>query len=30
VKSYLKRSLESMREKSIGVQPMRCEDRSYE
>jgi RNA polymerase sigma-70 factor (ECF subfamily) len=30
VKSHLKRSLESMREKTIGMQPMRCEDRSYE
>ena len=30
VKSHLKRSLESMREKTIGVQPVRCEDRSYE
>jgi RNA polymerase sigma-70 factor (ECF subfamily) len=30
VKSHLKRSLESMREKTAGVQPMRCEDRSYE
>ena len=30
VKSHLKRSLESMREKTIGTQPMRCEDRSYE
>jgi RNA polymerase sigma-70 factor (ECF subfamily) len=30
VKSHLKRSLESMREKTVGMQPMRCEDRSYE
>ncbi|MEO7206166.1 MAG: sigma-70 family RNA polymerase sigma factor [Steroidobacteraceae bacterium] len=30
VKSHLKRSLESMREKTIGVRPVRCEDRSYE
>jgi RNA polymerase sigma-70 factor (ECF subfamily) len=30
VKSHLKRSLESMREKTIAMQPMRCEDRSYE
>ena len=30
VKSHLKRSLESMREKTIGMQVMRCEDRSYE
>ncbi len=28
VKSHLKRSLESMREKTIGTQPLRCEDRS--
>lgn len=30
VKSHLKRSLESMREKTAGMQPVRCEDRSYE
>ena len=30
VKSHLKRSLESMREKSIGMQAARCEDRSHE
>jgi RNA polymerase sigma-70 factor, ECF subfamily len=30
VKSHLKRSLESMREKTVGTQPARCEDRSYE
>jgi RNA polymerase sigma-70 factor, ECF subfamily len=30
VKSHLKRSLESMREKTIGAQAVRCEDRSYE
>jgi RNA polymerase sigma-70 factor (ECF subfamily) len=28
VKSHLKRSLESMREKTIGMQPARCEDSS--
>jgi RNA polymerase sigma-70 factor (ECF subfamily) len=28
VKSHLKRSLDSMREKTIGVQPARCEDSS--
>jgi RNA polymerase sigma-70 factor (ECF subfamily) len=28
VKSHLKRSLESMREKTIGMQPPRCEDSS--
>jgi RNA polymerase sigma-70 factor (ECF subfamily) len=30
VKSHLKRSLQSMREKSAGVRPVRCEDNSYE
>lgn len=30
VKSHLKRSLESMREKTTAMQPVRCEDRSYE
>jgi RNA polymerase sigma-70 factor (ECF subfamily) len=30
VKSHLKRSLESMREKAVGLQPARCEDKSYE
>jgi RNA polymerase sigma-70 factor, ECF subfamily len=30
VKSHLKRSLQSLREKTIGMQPMRCEDNSYE
>lgn len=30
VKSHLTRSLQSMREKAIGVQPVRCEDRPYE
>ena len=30
VKSHLKRSLESMREKTASVQPMRCEGSSYE
>ncbi|HEY0799790.1 MAG TPA: sigma-70 family RNA polymerase sigma factor, partial [Steroidobacteraceae bacterium] len=28
VKSHLKRSLESMREKIVGMQPARCEDPS--
>jgi DNA-directed RNA polymerase specialized sigma24 family protein len=28
VKSHLKRSLESMREKSVGMQSARCEDSS--
>lgn len=30
VKSHLKRSLESLRQKAVGMQPMHCEDRSYE
>jgi RNA polymerase sigma-70 factor (ECF subfamily) len=30
VKSHLKRSLESMREKTANMQPMRCEGSSYE
>jgi len=30
VKSHLKRSLDAMREKTIGTQPARCEDSSYE
>jgi RNA polymerase sigma-70 factor, ECF subfamily len=30
VKSHLKRSLQTMREKTADLQPMRCEGRSYE
>jgi RNA polymerase sigma-70 factor (ECF subfamily) len=30
VKSHLKRSLESMRERTIGVRSVHCEDNSYE
>jgi RNA polymerase sigma-70 factor (ECF subfamily) len=30
VKSHLKRSLQTMREKAAGMQPARCEDNSYE
>jgi DNA-directed RNA polymerase specialized sigma24 family protein len=30
VKSHLQRSLRIMREKTIGTQPVRCEDSSYE
>jgi len=30
VKSHLKRSLQTMREKTAGLQPMRCEGSSYE
>jgi RNA polymerase sigma-70 factor (ECF subfamily) len=28
VKSHLKRSLESMRQKTVGMRPVRCEDNS--